>query len=71
MTQLVRYAGYDADEIEYGEKYRKRTTMRALRMFRFGKMDTLEISKRLHAKEPTIVRWLDWERNLEYAEKHG
>jgi hypothetical protein len=40
-------------------------------MFRFGKMDTLEISKRLHAKEPTIVRWLDWERNLEYAEKNG
>lgn len=71
MSQLVPYAGYEPEETEYDEKYRRRTMVQALKMFRYGKLDTLEIAKRFSARESTIVRWLDSERNREYAEKRG
>jgi hypothetical protein len=70
MTKLVRYAGYDQIESRFSH-YRQRTSLRALRLFRVFKLDTLEIANRLHVKEPTVTRWLDNERNREYAEKHG
>ena len=70
MTKLVRYAGYDPTDRQYSY-YRQRTSLRALKLFRVFKLDTLEIAKRLRVQEPTIVRWLDAERDREYAEKHG
>lgn len=69
MMRLIRYAGFDEDDHEYDEKYRRRTAVKALQMFRVQKMDTLEIARKFHAREATIVRWIDSERNREYRER--
>ena len=70
MTRLVRYAGYDPTDVQFSY-YRQRTSLRALKLFRIFKLDTLEIANRLHVKEPTVVRWLDSERNREHAERRA
>jgi hypothetical protein len=70
MTRLVSYAGYDQTDAQFGY-HRQRTSLRALKLFRVFKLDTLEIAKRLHVRERTVVRWIDAERNREYAEKHA
>ena len=76
MRRLIRYAGYDPADPDYGHEYRgrvakygsisrQRNSLRALRLFRSGK-DTLDIAKAMHVQERTVVRWLDKERNFEY-----
>lgn len=70
MTRLVAYAGYDPTDADCGYEYRKRTSIRALRMFR-NRKDTMEIAKALHARECTVVRWLDEERNREYEARNA
>jgi len=76
VTRLVRYAGFDRQEMTFdqcSERALKAIDTRrkmAHRMFKNGK-DTMEISKHMHVKEPTILRWITEERNREYAEKYA
>lgn len=76
VNQLIRYAGYDREELTPDEcsaralKAMDTRRKKARRMFKNGK-DTMQISEWMCVKEPTILLWITEERNREYAEKHA
>jgi hypothetical protein len=79
MTQLVKYAGYDAmarppipheEMVRRGEVAAANRRKHALRLFRQG-ADTLQVAKHMNIKEHVALAWITEERNREYAEKHA